>query len=150
MNTPNPETSGMQLPPPVMDSQPVMNPNVAPGAQGRPNPNSIPGGPEVGRNMGAQAPSGGGAAQGAQPLVPLPAVPQYRQAVPGAGAPAGTPVNLSLAADPTNDLIEKEWVSKAKQIVEQTRDDPYKQSEGLTMMKVDYMKKRYNKTIKYK
>lgn len=46
------------------------------------------------------------------------------------------------------DLIEKEWVLKAKEIVEANRDDPFKQSEELTMFKADYMQKRYNKTIK--
>ena len=46
------------------------------------------------------------------------------------------------------DLIEKEWVEKAKQIVDKTRDDPHKQSEELTVFKADYMKKRYNKDIK--
>ncbi|NDC22375.1 hypothetical protein EBZ57_03330 [bacterium] len=46
------------------------------------------------------------------------------------------------------DLIEKEWVEKAKQIVEKNRDDPYKQSEELNVFKADYMKKRYNKDIK--
>ena len=53
----------------------------------------------------------------------------------------------SLPLDDT-DLIEKEWVNKAKQIVERTRDDPHKQSEELTLVKADYMKQRYNKTIK--
>lgn len=46
------------------------------------------------------------------------------------------------------DLIEKDWVNKAKAIVEHTRDDPYKQSEELTVFKAGYMKKRYDKTIK--
>lgn len=46
------------------------------------------------------------------------------------------------------DLIEKEWVNKAKQIVDQNRNDPYKQSEELTVFRADYMKKRYNKNIK--
>jgi len=46
------------------------------------------------------------------------------------------------------DLIEKEWVNKAKAIVERTRDDPYKQSEDLTNLKADYMKREFNKTIK--
>jgi hypothetical protein len=53
----------------------------------------------------------------------------------------------TLPAD-DGDLIEKEWVTKAKQIVERTRDDPYKQSEDLTLFKADYMRKRYGKTIK--
>jgi hypothetical protein len=46
------------------------------------------------------------------------------------------------------DLIEKEWVNKAKAIVNKNRDDPYKQSEGLTVLRADYMKKQFNKTIK--
>jgi len=46
------------------------------------------------------------------------------------------------------DLIEKEWVDKAKKIVENNRHDPFKQSEELTVFKADYMKKRYNKNIK--
>ncbi|MCA9332371.1 hypothetical protein KDA00_00690 [Candidatus Saccharibacteria bacterium] len=47
-----------------------------------------------------------------------------------------------------NDLIEKEWVDKAKQIVEHTRSDPHEQNKEVTKMKVDYLKKRYNKDIK--
>ncbi len=46
------------------------------------------------------------------------------------------------------DLIEKEWVEKAKRIVEHTSDDPYVQQNELAKMKADYMKKRYNKDIK--
>jgi hypothetical protein len=86
----------------------------------------------------------------------MPTLQGQPQPLPGAAQPTSAAARsvgmatANLAADPTNDLIEKEWVSKAKQIVEQTRDDPYKQSEGLTMVKMDYMKKRYNKSIKYK
>ncbi|HSX47316.1 MAG TPA: hypothetical protein VLF63_00935 [Patescibacteria group bacterium] len=46
------------------------------------------------------------------------------------------------------DLIDKEWVDKAKQIVEKNRYDPYKQSEELTILKADYIKTRFNKSIK--
>jgi hypothetical protein len=46
------------------------------------------------------------------------------------------------------DLIEKEWVLRAKQIVEHTREDPHEQQRALSQMKADYMKKRYNKDIK--
>jgi hypothetical protein len=37
---------------------------------------------------------------------------------------------------------------KAKHIVEKTRDNPYQQSQELTIFKNDYMQKRYNKIIK--
>ncbi len=46
------------------------------------------------------------------------------------------------------DLIEKEWVEKAKQIVEQTKNDPREQNIALGKMKADYLKKRFNKAIK--
>jgi hypothetical protein len=58
-----------------------------------------------------------------------------------------TSLSVPAAAD-DQDLIEKEWVMKAKQIVENTRDNPYQQSQELTIFKNDYMQKRYNKTIK--
>lgn len=45
------------------------------------------------------------------------------------------------------DLIEKEWVDKAKEIVERTRDDPHQQNKQLNAFKADYMKKRYSKEI---
>lgn len=45
------------------------------------------------------------------------------------------------------DLIEKEWVEKAKEIVEKTRDNPYLQNKAISEIKSDYIKKRYNKDI---
>lgn len=49
------------------------------------------------------------------------------------------------AAD--SDLIEKEWVERAKQIVEHTKDDPHEQQRAISQMRADYMKKRYNKDV---
>jgi hypothetical protein len=46
------------------------------------------------------------------------------------------------------DLIEKEWVKKAKDIVDSTYGDPYRQNQQINTMKVEYIKKRYNKTLK--
>lgn len=46
------------------------------------------------------------------------------------------------------DLIEKEWVIRAKQIVEHTRTDPHRQSEAMNLVKADYLRKRYNRIIK--
>ena len=46
------------------------------------------------------------------------------------------------------DVIEKEWVAKAKEIVIKTRDDPHAQSNQLMIFRHDYMKKRYGKEIK--
>jgi hypothetical protein len=50
-------------------------------------------------------------------------------------------------ADDT-DLIEKEWVIKAQQVIEKLKDDPYQQSKQLNVVKAEYMKKRYNKSLK--
>lgn len=65
---------------------------------------------------------------------------------------ATTPVagtqNPAADAIDDQDLIEKEWVNKAKEIVEQNRNDPFKQAEELTVFRADYMKKRYDKNIK--
>jgi len=46
------------------------------------------------------------------------------------------------------DLIEKTWVRKAKQVVDQTKDDPYNQNKQINRVKAGYVKKRYNKEIK--
>ncbi len=58
-------------------------------------------------------------------------------------APQGLP---AIADD--NDLIEKEWVNKAKEIVARTKLDPHQQNEEFNKVKVDYLKKRYNKELK--
>lgn len=78
--------------------------------------------------------------QGAEVQSPL---PQTMGAVPVA-ASAG---QLPGIADDT-DLIEKEWVEKAKEIVARTKHDPYQQNKEVERMKADYMKKRYNKDIR--
>ena len=51
----------------------------------------------------------------------------------------------SVAGD--EDVIEKEWVDKAKKILEETKDDPYKRSERVNQLQRDYLKKRYNKDL---
>lgn len=67
-------------------------------------------------------------------------------ATPKAGSiPSEHGNNPELAEDV--DLIEKEWVDKAKAIVNHTKDDPYNQNKEINKMKADYIKKRYNKDI---
>lgn len=46
------------------------------------------------------------------------------------------------------DLIEKEWVEKAKMIVDKTKDDPYEQNKEISNFKAAYIKKRYNKEVR--
>lgn len=54
----------------------------------------------------------------------------------------GTPL---IAKD--DDLIEKEWVEKAKKIVTQTKDNPHQREEAATGLKVDYLKKRFGREL---
>ena len=60
--------------------------------------------------------------------------------------PPTSSTNPLSASD--SDLIEKEWVDKAKQIINKNKEDPYLQSVEISHVRVDYMKKRYNKDIK--
>lgn len=53
-----------------------------------------------------------------------------------------TPV---VAAD--DDLIEKEWVDRAKKIISDTRDDPHQQENAVTALQRDYQKKRYGREL---
>jgi len=78
--------------------------------------------------------------------VAIPATP----VVPVASSSHHTPVHAgatSTIADDV-DLIEKEWVDKAKAIVEATQDDPRKQKSEISKVKAEYIQKRFNKTIK--
>jgi len=127
-NMPNPN---LNLPPPVAEQLPAVPVDT----------------PETAAKQAEKQPP---AAAEAAPA-PMPT------AIPAISNPA--PVNLqhtdvSSTTGPTpaiaddNDLIEKEWVLKAKEIVAKTKDDPYRQNKEMNVVKADYMQKRYNKTIK--
>lgn len=78
----------------------------------------------------------------AQPSLPVPNAPVH----PVAAAQPQDDTNPPAASD--IDLIEKEWVDKAKSIVKQTRNDPYAQEQEVSRLQADYIKKRYGKDIK--
>ena len=50
-----------------------------------------------------------------------------------------------VAAD--EDLIEKEWVAKAKEVIASTRDDPYKREQEVKKLQLEYVRKRYGREI---
>lgn len=77
-------------------------------------------------------------------VIPLPIVDDTAQQ--GAAIDPAHVTNPVIADDA--DVIEKEWVEKAKDIVSKTKADPHLQSVQLTTFKHDYMKKRYGKEIK--
>jgi hypothetical protein len=89
---------------------------------------------------------------------------QAQQAAPA--APQPTPISLptpvpvaddnqaatqsdddlpAVAAD--EDLIEKEWVDKAKKIIAETKDDPHQREKEVGRLQADYLKKRYGKEL---
>ena len=97
------------------------------------------------------------------PFAPTPAVPDPTTAVPLPQAPTilpSAPVNPALpqsSSDPQTvgpatasndvDVIEKEWVDKAEEIVKANAEDPYAEEDAVEELQTDYKKKRYNHTV---
>lgn len=61
-------------------------------------------------------------------------------------APPPPPSGPAIADDV--DVIEKEWVQKAKTIVNEHKHDPYTQEKETSKLQADYLKKRYGKEVK--
>lgn len=80
-------------------------------------------------------------AQPAAPVLPpLPTIAPVQSA-----PPVVLDANPASAGD--EDLIEKEWVEKAKKVVAETKHDPYLQGQEVSKLQADYLKKRYGKTV---
>lgn len=58
---------------------------------------------------------------------------------------ASSSAGPAVAAD--EDLIEKEWVDKAKKILEETKEDPYRRELEIGKLQRDYIRKRYGREI---
>lgn len=71
------------------------------------------------------------------PAIPVP-VPVPQKPVKDVAAP-------TIAND--DDLIEKEWVDKAKEIIAHTQNDPYQREKAISQLQVDYLRKRYGKEL---
>lgn len=103
------------------------------------------------------------------PAERVPSAPEQLPSAPVAGvaaqddstnvvAPTAVSVPTDDSTDPaaTNspaiaddvDVIEKEWVDKAKQIVTSTKDNPYQQEKEVSKLQADYLMKRYGKKVK--
>lgn len=77
----------------------------------------------------------------AMPALPLPVLSQTGT------ASAATQSDGSPAAAADDDLIEREWVDKAKAIIAATKDDPYRREREINKLQIDYIRKRYGRTI---
>ncbi|MCE7936510.1 hypothetical protein DYH10_01835 [Candidatus Saccharibacteria bacterium CPR2] len=101
-----------------------------------------------------QETAGGGESASQSHTIPLPTVAPLATVPVGAqpqqtdqsGTQSHSGVGPTIADDV--DLIEKEWVQKAKNIVEDTRDDPHMQEKEVSKLQADYLKKRYGKEVK--
>jgi hypothetical protein len=96
---------------------------------------------------------GGGEVPGApqpaiqQVVIPRPAVPQpVPQATPVADDNTPPADDNPVTANDV-DVIEKEWVDRAKLIVAQTKADPHEQEKRVSELQADYLKKRYGKEV---
>lgn len=56
--------------------------------------------------------------------------------------------DLTAATTADSDRIEKQWIDRVKNVVRDTKDDPHKQKQEMSRVKAEYIKKRFNKTIK--
>ena len=85
------------------------------------------------------------------PPPPPPAMP----VVPPVVQPAADPA-LQATSDPTavnpiaandDDVIEKEWVDRAKQVILQTRNNPFAREKAIGELQRDYLMKRYGRQV---
>ncbi len=80
------------------------------------------------------------AAQVAMPALPTPIV-----VAPDDASLAQADDSQLAAKD--DDLIEKEWVDKAKKILAETKDDPYRREQAINKLQIEYVRKRYGRII---
>ncbi len=124
-----PERDTEQVNLPVVPLNPENAPNVKPE---RPHENGVvPKSTPTTDNSQAAVP---------QDDVVIPKIPA--QPVPAGGS------GPAIADDV--DVIEKEWVDRAKKIVSETKDNPHQQEKAVSRLQADYLLKRYGKQIKLK
>jgi hypothetical protein len=100
--------------------------------------------PETGLNTGAERHEQAGELSAAQADAASAAVPVTMLAQPTVVDDTTSATPLTAAND---DLIEKEWVDKAKEIIHTTPNDPHMRGEKVSALQKDYLRKRYGKEI---
>lgn len=70
--------------------------------------------------------------------LPAPSLPEANEA-----PSLSTDSSLIEAADEDN--IEKEWINRAKDLVNRTKDDPRARGDETSALKADYQEKRFNR-----
>ncbi|MDB5177719.1 MAG: hypothetical protein JWO61_102 [Candidatus Saccharibacteria bacterium] len=131
---------------------PNLNPERAPSQYGQNIESApLPPNPEIGLERAEKPMEQQGeavpAAANATPILPTPIaipVPVTPTTADDASLQDGADAPL-LAND--DDLIEKEWVDKAKKIIAETKDDPHRREQEVGKLQADYLKKRYGKEL---
>jgi len=94
-------------------------------------------------------PAGAPAATGGTPAPSVPVSAPSAQPAPAAATAATaqpTPTTgPATAAD--QDVIEKEWVDKADEVVAKTAGQPHAEEDAVEDLQIDYLKKRYGKDV---
>lgn len=86
-------------------------------------------------------------------LAPPPpvAIPMPVVSVPQAPVATATPTPDPTVSNPVaandDDVIEKEWVDRAKQVILQTKDNPYAREKAIGELQRDYLAKRYGRRV---
>lgn len=85
------------------------------------------------------------------PPPPPVAPPVQSVAMPTVTAPAPVAPPQQPSQNPVSasddDTIEKEWVVRAKQVIAQTKDNPYAREKAIGELQRDYLMKRYGRQI---
>lgn len=111
-------------------------------------PEQLPVQPEVGEQVqpAPQAPP--------PPPTPAPAQPPETPVIPPNAEPTPDPASQTQSAEQGPmiaddvDVIEKEWVDKAQEVVQKTEGDPHAEEEAVEDLQIDYLKKRYGLDVK--
>lgn len=122
---------------------------------GTPSSETIPviprpgGGIEVGQRQVEQMAEAGARAMGvaapASTVMPVGPSQQPGDSATTQGQSSAVLASPLTAAD--DELIEKEWVDRAKQIIEHTKDDPNARSQQVSGLHVDYIQKRFGRSL---
>lgn len=137
-----------------MEPQPLSAPEQGP--KGQPpeqaNPNPAERGEAPQPSQESLSSKGETASQSAPPMpaasLPKPVVGDDQPPVASDLETPAPASDIGPAVADDVDVIEKEWVDKAKSIVNEHKHDPYNQEKETSKLKADYLKKRYDKDVK--
>lgn len=81
------------------------------------------------------------------PVVPAPVVLPVTDIPMPVQAPIQDPTTINPVSANDDDDIEKEWVDRAKQVIIQTKDNPYAREKAIGELQRDYLMKRYGRQV---